>query len=195
MELASYLAGERWSDAPRCTDPMLAALARMVNDSMSDAARPVLGPLVPAVVGIRDLPATFPGDLALLAVSHAIRDAASSHQHALAVGTLRLLASERATASDVLRARARAALRDVPHARVWAEKFLGRVPVPRRYSPAASVIELSVHALATACIPDADARLQRLLTEAVDLARELAEAGEAPALISEDWQGRVRTAV
>src|SRR5690606_20940790 len=30
MELASYLAGERWSDAPACTDPSLAGLARMV---------------------------------------------------------------------------------------------------------------------------------------------------------------------
>ena len=27
MELASYLAGERWSDHPSCTHPLLAALA------------------------------------------------------------------------------------------------------------------------------------------------------------------------
>ena len=32
MELASYLAGERWSDHPACTHPLLAALARDVND-------------------------------------------------------------------------------------------------------------------------------------------------------------------
>lgn len=195
MELASYLAGERWSDAPRCTDPMLAALARMINDSMSDDARPRLAPLVPAVVGVRDLPAAFPGDLALLAIAHSIRDAASSHQHALAVGALRLLTSERATSSTALRARVRSALRDVPDASAWAEKFLGRVPVPPRYSPASSIVEIAVHALATACIPDADRRLHRLLAEAVELARESAGAGEAPELAAQQWQGRVRAAV
>lgn len=30
--LASFLAGERWSDRPRCTHPLLAHLARLVND-------------------------------------------------------------------------------------------------------------------------------------------------------------------
>jgi len=29
MELASYLAGERWSDRPACTHPLLASLARL----------------------------------------------------------------------------------------------------------------------------------------------------------------------
>ena len=32
MELASYLAGERWSDHPACTHPLLAAIARLVNE-------------------------------------------------------------------------------------------------------------------------------------------------------------------
>lgn len=195
MELASYLAGERWSDAPRCTDPMLAALARMVNDATSDEARPRLAPLVPAVVGTRDQPAGFAGDLALLAIAHTIRDAASSHQHALAVGGLRLLAIGHATSSPSLRARARAALRDVPTATAWAEKYLDRVPASPRCSPAASVVEVAVHALATACIPDADRRLHRLLAEAVELARESAGIGEAPELESQQWRGRVRAAV
>ncbi|HSK97732.1 MAG TPA: hypothetical protein VK891_14015, partial [Euzebyales bacterium] len=39
MELASYLAGERWSDHPACTHPLLAALARHVNDRTTDAGR------------------------------------------------------------------------------------------------------------------------------------------------------------
>jgi hypothetical protein len=39
MELASLLAGERWSDHPACTHPLLAALARHVNDHTSDAGR------------------------------------------------------------------------------------------------------------------------------------------------------------
>src|SRR4029453_19446858 len=39
MEFASVLAGERWSDHPACTHPLLAAVARHVNDHTSDAGR------------------------------------------------------------------------------------------------------------------------------------------------------------
>ena len=39
MEYASYLAGEDWSDHPACTHPLLAAIARHVNDCTTDAAR------------------------------------------------------------------------------------------------------------------------------------------------------------
>ena len=40
MELASYLAGERWSAHPPCTHPLLAALARDVNDHTGSLAWP-----------------------------------------------------------------------------------------------------------------------------------------------------------
>ena len=49
MELASYLAGERWSDHPACTHPLLASVARLVNDYTSDAERPRLAELIPSV--------------------------------------------------------------------------------------------------------------------------------------------------
>lgn len=39
MEFTSIVAGEPFSDHPRCTDPALAAVARTVNDYSSDAAR------------------------------------------------------------------------------------------------------------------------------------------------------------
>lgn len=42
MEYASYLAGERWSDHPACTHPLLGELARQVNDFISDEARQAL---------------------------------------------------------------------------------------------------------------------------------------------------------
>lgn len=195
MELASYLAGERWSDAPACTDPSLAGLARMINDATSDAARPELAPLVPSVVGLSDLPATFAGDLALVAVDHSIRVVASSHQRALAVGTLRLLADEHATRSASLRSRVELALQDVPDAERWASRFLGRVGAPNRHSPAHALLEVSVTSLATACVPDGDARLRALLTEGVELARAQAHAGEASPLQVEDWRDVVRAAV
>ena len=41
MELASFVAGEPWSDHPSCT-PLLSSLARLVNDHTTDEARPRL---------------------------------------------------------------------------------------------------------------------------------------------------------
>ena len=52
MEFASYLAGERWSDHPACTHPLLAALARHVNDCTTSAGRQALVELVPSVIGL-----------------------------------------------------------------------------------------------------------------------------------------------
>jgi hypothetical protein len=49
MEQVSLLAGEPFSDRPRCTAPALAALAQQVNDRVSDAGRDRLLPLVPAL--------------------------------------------------------------------------------------------------------------------------------------------------
>src|SRR3954447_8450118 len=45
MEYTSVLAGERFSDSPRCTDPVLAAIARAVNDYSHDDARQRIAPL------------------------------------------------------------------------------------------------------------------------------------------------------
>jgi hypothetical protein len=45
MEYTSVLAGERFSDSPKCTDPVLAAVARAVNDYTGDSARQRLAPL------------------------------------------------------------------------------------------------------------------------------------------------------
>src|SRR5487761_220767 len=54
MELASALAGEPWSDHPACVHPVLAAVARAVNDRVGDAAREWLAPLVPQMIGTAD---------------------------------------------------------------------------------------------------------------------------------------------
>ena len=42
MEHVSQVAGLKFTDTPRCTDPLLAALAQLVNDAVSDRARPQL---------------------------------------------------------------------------------------------------------------------------------------------------------
>ena len=53
MEFASYLAGERWSDHPSCTDPVLASLARGVNDNLTDGRRDEIAIEIPRVIGLR----------------------------------------------------------------------------------------------------------------------------------------------
>src|SRR4051794_41963242 len=53
MELASFLAGQPWSDHPTCTHPLLAALARDVNDHVGDYARTKLAPMIPEVIGLQ----------------------------------------------------------------------------------------------------------------------------------------------
>jgi len=52
MEMASYLAGERWSDHPRCTHPLLASVCRLVNDLTSDEHRARLAASIPCVIGL-----------------------------------------------------------------------------------------------------------------------------------------------
>jgi hypothetical protein len=49
MEAVSIAAGLPFSDAPTCTPPLLAHLARLVNDASSPAGRQELGGLVPAL--------------------------------------------------------------------------------------------------------------------------------------------------
>src|SRR5215213_3783345 len=52
MEFASYLAGERWSDHPACTHPLLAGAGPHVNDCTSNAGRQRLVELIPSVIGV-----------------------------------------------------------------------------------------------------------------------------------------------
>ena len=47
METVSLVCGEHWTDAPQCVHPLVAHLARIVNDSVSDDARDRLLILVP----------------------------------------------------------------------------------------------------------------------------------------------------
>ena len=54
MEYVSVLAGEPWSDHPRCTHPLLSAAARGVNDTMNDAERRLLLRLAPCLIGTDD---------------------------------------------------------------------------------------------------------------------------------------------
>ena len=52
MEAAAYVAGEPWSDHPKCVCPVLAAFARAWNDSLPDDTRDVI--LKPFVLRLID---------------------------------------------------------------------------------------------------------------------------------------------
>ncbi len=53
MELASMLAGEPFSDRPRCADPVIGSFLRSFNDRLGHAGRQELRPYAAAVVGTR----------------------------------------------------------------------------------------------------------------------------------------------
>jgi hypothetical protein len=92
MEIASLLAGERWSDAPRCTHPLLAAVARLVNDEVGDETRQELLQLVPELVGaVGDGPATAPAIVRTCArVGLTVDPGSRRLRHALAVADDRM---------------------------------------------------------------------------------------------------------
>ena len=52
MEYTALLAGEPFTDAPRCVDRELAAVLRHANDTLSDADRPRLLPLLGRSIGL-----------------------------------------------------------------------------------------------------------------------------------------------
>jgi len=84
MEMASFLAGERWSDHPACTHPLLADLARLVNDSVTDRLRPRLIPLIPSVIGLTSDDLRMDAAIALRSAQTALPIAAAPRQHVLA---------------------------------------------------------------------------------------------------------------
>jgi hypothetical protein len=51
MEYISLLAGEKWTDMPLCTLPLLAAAAQVVNDMATDEDRHLLVPLIGRLFG------------------------------------------------------------------------------------------------------------------------------------------------
>jgi hypothetical protein len=53
MEAVAYVAGETWSDHPECASPVIGAFLRSWNDSLSDADRQMLKPLIPRLVGTK----------------------------------------------------------------------------------------------------------------------------------------------
>ena len=54
MEAVAYVAGEQWSDSPKCACPVISTFLRAWNDALPDDERtPLLADLIPRLVGTR----------------------------------------------------------------------------------------------------------------------------------------------
>ena len=177
MEMASYLAGERWSDHPACTHPALAALARSVNDCTSDAGRAALAPLIPSVVGLTGDDPLLHARLALLCATRALPVVAEERQRVMAVAALaadRVLARSDGRDEPGLLPQTREALASAPLAAAWAQGFSATGGVglrAHRRHAVPHVIGGAVAGIALSCTADPDERLRALLVEAIEVCR------------------------
>lgn len=175
MEFASYLAGEPWSDHPKCTHPLLASLARMVNDFSGDSARSELAELTPTVIGLTSNDPRLSVLIALRAATCALPASSADRQRALAVG---ILSCERALldldgyvsegeAEQISRAFALA-----PDAEAWAREFVAALGFGstakfiKQVSQA--IVRTAVEGVAHACVSDIDTRLRVMLATTID---------------------------
>jgi hypothetical protein len=172
MEFASLLAGERWSDHPACTHPLLAAVARHVNDSTSDAGRPRLADLIPSVIGLTGQDLHIDARIALRSATMALPVVAAERQRVMAVS---VLACEQVLAEldgrpVGLQEQSRVALAQAPHAAAWADRFTSGAGISakrfRRWA-APCIVRNAVEGIAQACVPDPDAMLRDLLVRAI----------------------------
>jgi len=175
MELASLLAGERWSDHPACTHPLLAAVARQVNDHTSAAGRQRLAELIPSVIGLIGDDLHIDAQIALGAATMALPVVAAERQRVLAVAVLacdRVLAELDGRAAGALQEQSRRALAKVPQAAGWAYRFTSGVrPSTKgfRRQAAPTIVRDAVEVIAQACVPDPDRMLRGLLVQAIEV--------------------------
>ena len=170
MELASVLAGERWSDHPSCTHPLLAEVARRVNDRVNDAERQELLLLVPSVVGRRGDDRTWL-TVAVAAAASVVLDVTEPTQRVLAGG---LLQAESRCGDDPelaeTKRQARAALELIPGAVAWVEALGVRSPITRKTfakHSAPTMVRHAVEGVVATGSPDVDRRLRALLEAAI----------------------------
>lgn len=179
MEFASYLAGERWTDHPACTHPLLASLARQVNDRMSEGGRQDLLELVPDVIGLTSSDIRIDATIALRAGTAALPVASEERQRAMAVAVWnceRLLAALDGHSGRPLSSSTQWALDRAPAAAAWAERHRNDAPVSHRVfrrQTAPAIVGCAVDGIARACIDNPDRLLHDLLTRTIHDCRTL----------------------
>jgi hypothetical protein len=138
MELASVLAGETWSDHPASVHPVLAAVARLVNDRIREQDRARLEPSVPAMIG------TATGDI-------------ESYARLVLTCSTAALNSERVRSHPEIRAEvesahrmAQRALSATANGRGFVARLLASSPVAQRWYRHAAVSQAALSAAAMA---------------------------------------------
>lgn len=179
MEMASVLANEPWSDHPSCTHPLLAELARQVNDNTSDDHRGELAVLIPSVVGLRGGSVTWLVEMTSAIALHAIAHVPEPAQRALAVALLRC--DELAASGGVVDE----AVERVPGAVAWARLFSAGSRITEKQfakHTAPTVVRCAVHGLVASASTEAaaDARLRGLLQVAIAAAERVEAQTAAP---------------
>lgn len=172
MELASVLAGEKWSDHPGCTHPLLADLARQVNDHTGDDERQLLVTLIPSVVGRRG-DARTPVTVSVAVAASVVLDVPEPNQRVLAGGLLQAEQQCRRVGSvlDATRQQACAALDLVPGAVAWVERLgvrreIGPKAFARHCAP--TMVRCAVEGVVATGRADSDRMLRRLLEVGID---------------------------
>ncbi|HEV7145877.1 MAG TPA: hypothetical protein VGN48_02645 [Pedococcus sp.] len=187
MEMASFLAGERWSDHPKCTHPLLASLARMVNDCLTDADRPLIVGRIPDVVGLTSEAFEVDVAIATRAAAAALPVAPASRQNVMAVG---LLTCQRALAGlgaghEELHGLCRAAFDAAPDAHAWALRYARDARTSERTfrrQTAPHVVSYAVEGIAASTVDQPSTLLVKLLEECIDdTARRVDRAGSVSA--------------
>jgi hypothetical protein len=175
MEMASFLAGERWSDHPSCTHPVLATLARCVNDMLDDTSRQRIALMIPEVVGLHPHDDRVSAALVLSTARAALPVAAEERQNIMALAILNaegILAERDGREPGQLSESSRAALTRAPAAERWARIHLARMgfnSAALRPANASKVVALAVDGVARACIDDPEERLVQMLRDGIDL--------------------------
>jgi hypothetical protein len=166
MEIASLLAGERWSDHPSCTHPLLGRLARQVNDYTTDAGRRALVTLIPTVVGRRGDENTWLR-VSVAVAANTILEVPERTQRVLAAGLVRAeqLCADAPDLADIRR-EARTALEQVPHAVAWTERLgmdnrITEKAFAARCAP--TMVRCAVDGIVATGRPDCDQRLREML--------------------------------
>jgi hypothetical protein len=200
MEFASYLAGERWSDHPACTHPLLGLLARKVNDHISDGARQGLVGLVPDVIGLAGNDLRIDAGIALCAARTALPLVAAERQRVMAAGVLtseRVIADLAGRPDAPMSQQSRDALARSPGAAAWAHSYSRDITVSRRTfrrQTAPAIVGYAVKGIAQECL-DRDRVLHDLLVGAIENCRRwcvLGESGSAAHPPAEEVGPRIR---
>jgi hypothetical protein len=173
MEYASFVTGEKWSDHPACTHPLLGELARQVNDFISDEARQALVELVPDMIGTTGADLRIDLRVALRAARTALPVVAEGRQQMMAAAVLtceRLLADLDGCPGAPLSQDSSDALALAPEAATWAHRYTRHLSISQRAfrrRTAPTIVRYAVQGIAHACIPDPDSLLHDLLVGAI----------------------------